>query len=387
MVKIAFFTSCRGDMGILMPLIKKIYKTRNFESLLFVGGTHLSKKYGYTINEIKKQKLKITGTYNYVNDKDDPYELAKSTNKSGMQVARFFKKYDFDYVCILGDRYERIPIVLNCLIYKKPIVHLHGGEVTQGIIDEQIRHSISKAAHIHFVICDEYKQNLISLGEEKKRIHNVGSLAVDNILFQKKINYKSILKKYGLNVNKPFVIMTYHPQTLEFNISQEKQINNIMHSLKNYEYQVLITSPGIEVGSNNLLKLIKKQMDICLKGKSVFIESLGFSDLYNLIPYCEFVIGNSSFGIIEVPFFKKPTIDIGDRQKGRFRHKSVINSSHNQRSITNAIKKALSRKFRTSIKKMNFMFGKGNASNKIIEVLKKNKINQKLLQKPFLKVK
>ena len=127
-------------------------------------------------------------------------------------------------------------------------------------------------------------------------------------------------------------------------------------------------------------------MEICLKGKSVFIESLGFSNLYNLIPYCEFVIGNSSFGIIEVPFFKIPTIDIVI-DKGRFKHKSVINSNHDQKSISNAIKKASSKKFKSSIKKMHFVFGKGNASNKIIEILKKNKINQKILQKPFLKVK
>ena len=180
--KIAFFTSCRGDIGILSPLIRKIYKTQNLKALLFVGGTHLSKKYGYTIEEIKNEGLKITDVYDYISESDDPYELSKSTNMSGIQVSKFFKKYGFDIVCILGDRYERIPIILNSIIYKKPIIHLHGGEITQGLIDEQVRHfNLQKASHLHFVICDEYKRNLISLGEQKKRIYNTGSLAIDNI--------------------------------------------------------------------------------------------------------------------------------------------------------------------------------------------------------------
>ena len=156
---IAIFTSCRGDMGIFTPLIKKIYKSRSINVLLFVGGTHLLDSYGKTIKEIRNSKINIDGIYNYHTNKDDPFSLSESTNYSGVQVAKIFKKFNFDFVCVLGDRYERLPIILNSILYKKPIIHLHGGEITEGLIDEQIRHMISKAAHLHFVICENYKNN------------------------------------------------------------------------------------------------------------------------------------------------------------------------------------------------------------------------------------
>jgi len=383
--KIAFFTSCRGDIGILSPLIKQIYKSKNIDALLFVGGTHLVKKYGYTIAEIRKEGLKITETYNYVSSKDDPYNLSKTTNKSGIQVSKFFKKYNFNFVCILGDRYERVPIILNSIIFKKPIIHLHGGEITQGLIDEQIRHLISKAAHLHFVICNEYKKNLLSLGEDRNRIHNSGALAIDNIKQTKKENYKNILKEIGLDPNLKFAILTYHPVSLEFNFPEEKQIQNIFESLKRFDLQIIVTSPGVEVGSNKLIKLIKEKMQDQIGIKAKYVESLGFTKLYSLIPHCSFVIGNSSFGIIEVPYFKIPTINIGDRQKGRFNHKSIINSGYDKKSIIRSIKKSENNSFKKDIKKMNYMFGKGDAAKKIIRTIKKIKINQNFLQKPFIR--
>ncbi len=381
---IAFFTSCRGDIGILSPLIKKIYETKELKALLFVGGTHLSKKYGFTINEIKKEGLIITNTYDYLAASDRSYNLSVSTNKSGVQTAKFFRDYNFDYVCILGDRYERIPIILNAIIFKTPIIHLHGGEITQGLIDEQVRHLISKAAHLHFVVCEQYKKNLLSLGEDTKRIFNTGSLAIDNIKKTQKIDWKNILEKYDLDPHKPFVILTYHPVTLEFKIPEENQLENIFVSLKKFNIQVLITSPGIEVGSNNLISKIKSKMKKYLDSKSAYVESLGHVALYNLIPKSSFIIGNSSFGIIEAPYFKIPTINIGDRQKGRLLHKSIISADYNKKSICKSIEKALDTKFKNDIKNMKYLFSNGNASDKIISIIKKTKVDQNFLQKQFL---
>ena len=381
MVKtIAIFTSCRGDMGIFSPLIKKIYKSRSVKVLLFVGGTHLLKSYGNTIDEIYDSNIAVTATYNYHPNKDDPFSLAKATNYSGIQLAKIFDDFTFDYVCILGDRYERIPIILNSILYKKPIIHLHGGEVTEGLIDEQVRHMISKAAHLHFVICEKYKKNLLKIGESKWRIHNSGSLAVDNILKTKKQNYKSILTSFGLNKSKPFAIMTYHPVTLEFSISQDAQINNIFKAINDTDIQYLITLPGSEVGSTEMIKLIKKKI-LRNKDRMKLVDSIGFDRLYNLIPYSKYVIGNSSFGIIEVPYFKVPTINIGDRQKGRFAHKSIINTNYKSISIKKGIKRAIDPKFLKNIKTMKYEFGNGNAADKIVDIIRKVKINQKLLRK------
>ena len=377
---LAIFTSCRGDIGILTPLVKNIYNTKKIKVLFFVGGTHLSKKYGYTIDEIKKSKIKITETYNYHIDSDDPYYLSKSTNKSGILLADIFRDYNFDYVCILGDRFERIPIILNALLFKKAIVHLHGGEKTEGLIDEQVRNMISKSAHIHFVICKQYMKNLNKIGEKKWRIFNSGSLALDNIKNIKKINYKKILYNYKINPDKPFCILTYHPVTLEFDISLKKQIKNIFQVIKKFDFQVIITHPGNEVGSHEIINLIKNEV---IKSNNNFflIKSLGYSNLYNLIPHSNFVIGNSSFGIIEVPYFKIPTINIGDRQKGRYMHESIINCDYSSASIEKAILKTKNEKFVSKLKKMKYEFGNGNASKKIIDTLYKIKINQKLLRK------
>jgi len=377
---IAIFTSCRGDMGIFTPLIKKIYKSRSINVLLFVGGTHLLDSYGKTIKEIRNSKINIDGIYNYHTNKDDPFSLSESTNYSGVQVAKIFKKFNFDFVCVLGDRYERLPIILNSILYKKPIIHLHGGEITEGLIDEQIRHMISKAAHLHFVICDEYKKNLIKIGESSWRINNSGSLAVDNILKVKKKDHKKILKSYGLDPKKSFAIMTYHPVTLEFKINQISQVKNIFKAIEKTDIQFLITMPGSEVGSENLIKLLKRNIKR-YKNKMVLVESIGFEKLYNLIPHSAFIIGNSSFGIIEVPYFKVPTINIGDRQKGRFMHKSIINTNYKSSSIFYGIQKALNFKYLKMIKKMDYQFGNGDTANKIIKVIKKTKINQKLLRK------
>ncbi len=382
--RIAFFTSCRGDIGILTPLIKKIYKTKGFEALLFVGGTHLSRKYGYTLNEIKQEGLRITGKYKYLTNFDDPYNLSRSTNKSGAQVATFFKMFNFHFVCILGDRFERLPIILNSLIFKKPIIHLHGGEITQGLIDEQVRHLTSKASHLHFVICKDYENNLIKIGEQKSRIFNSGALAIDNILNKKQKDSRSLIINLGLDPKKPFVILTYHPVSLEFKVSAMQQIKNIFLALKKFDLQIIITAPGIEVGSNELISFIKSKIKKDFYKKAIFVESLGFSALYSLIPKSQFVIGNSSFGIIEVPFFKVPTINIGDRQKGRFLHESVIGTRYDDKSISRAIKLALSKSFRIRIKKMKYHFGNGKAADKILKVIKKTNINQKLLRKPFV---
>ena len=162
-------------MGALTPLIKKIYKEKNIEVLLFVGGTHLAEEHGKTINEIKASGVKVTETFDYLLNEDSSFSLATSNGLAEIRLAYIFQKYDFDFVCLIGDRFERIAIIINAILYKKPIIHIHGGEITNGVIDEQIRHMITKASHIHFVICDEYKKNIKRLGESSWREHNTGA--------------------------------------------------------------------------------------------------------------------------------------------------------------------------------------------------------------------
>ena len=383
MIKIAVFTTTRGDMAILSPLLFKMQKDKKIKPLLFVGGTHLNENFGKTVNEIKSNKLKIEGFFRYRNNQYNKLGLLKALSEAHTSVSKIFEKNNFDFVCVLGDRFEKLAIVNNAIIYNKPIIHLYGGEKSEGVIDEQVRHMITKGSHLHFVMCNTYKKNVQKMGEQKFRIFNVGTTAIDNLKNIKKISYKKILNDLKLNENKKYAIFTYHPVTLKKKVSTTEQLRNILSSLRDFDIQIIATYPGHENESDLIKKILKKEE----KNNSNFtlIKSLGFKKLFSLLPHCSFVIGNSSSGITETPYFKKPTINIGERQNGRFFHKSVINSNYEKKQISNSIKKALSKNFNLKIKKMNYYFGSGKSSEKIIKIIKSIKIDQKFIRKQLEK--
>ncbi len=368
--KIAIFTTTRGDMAVLTPLIKRLKKEKNFKTYFFVGGTHNDKNYGKSISEISNLGIKIDEYFNKkrLTINDNSYSLSKTLAYDQIKIANIFRKFDFEYVCLIGDRYEKMAVTMNAILFKKKIIHIHGGEITLGSFDNQIRNMFSQASNLHFVICEEYKKNLINMGIDKSSIYNIGSLAIENLNNIKKLDKKSIMKKFGLNEKKNFCILNYHPPSLDVKIEFEDQIKNILKSLKDFDIQVLVTTPGLDSGRQKVLRIInnfkKKNKDI------IYVKSLGFKNFFQLIPFTSFVIGNSSSGIIEVPFFKVPTIDIGLRQAGRYKHQSVISCDYKIISIKKAINNAQSRNFITKIKKMKFIFRKGNASEKFVKILK-----------------
>jgi GDP/UDP-N,N'-diacetylbacillosamine 2-epimerase (hydrolysing) len=379
MKTVAIFSSTRGDMSILSPLIKKINQEKKVKYLFFVGGTHLIKYYGKTVDEIKDLKINIKAKFDYLVPGNKNKNFIESLSRAEKSISKIFSKYNFDFVCILGDRFEKLAIVNNAIIYNKPIMHLHGGEITEGVIDNQIRNMITKASHLHFVICENYKNNIIKMGENKKRVFNFGSLAVENMKNIKKIPKKKLFHNLGLNINIPTILLTYHPVTLEKKISGLKQIKNIFKAIDNFNFQTLITAPGHEVGRSEIENFIKQKVK--KNKKFVYIRSLGYKKLFNLMPHCKFVIGNSSSGIIEAPFLRVPTINIGDRQKGRFMHASVLNSNYEYNKIKKSIEKIFSTSFKKRLKKFKYLFGNGNSSKKIIEKIIKTKIDQNFLRK------
>ena len=374
-IKLAFFTSTRGDLAILKPLIDSIKNKKNFSYLFFVHGTHLEKKYGYTIREIKNQKIKITAKQKTLSSIDNEKGMSETLYKTQNFANKVFDKFKFDAVIILGDRIERLPIISNCIAYRKYIFHLHGGELTYGSFDDQVRHLITKAAHLHFPICENYKKNILKLSEEKFRICNSGSLAVENIL-----NY---VKKNNLKERK-YVILTYHPETVFGFFKWENNLKIICEVLHKFKLNIIVTAPGYEKGSSKNIKKIKKIVE---KFKKInFIPSLGFQNYFKILNEARFVIGNSSSGIIEVPYFKIPTINIGDRQHGRFMHDSIIPCELIKKDLIYSIKKATSLKFNNKISKMKLYFGNGSASNKILNFIIKNiKNKDKLIYKKFKK--
>ena len=369
--KLAFFTSTRSDMTILEPLLNEIKKSKSFEYLLFVHGTHLEKNYGNTIADIKKLNFKISSKFLSVNKLDNELGLVKSLEMTQKGVNKIFNKYKFDSVMILGDRIERLPIVSAALAYRKFIFHIHGGEITTGALDDQVRHMITKSAHLHFTICENYSRNILDMAEETFRIHNVGSLGVEKILNSFKKEKKD---------NR--VILTYHPETLRNNFSWSRNFLKIVNELNKFNFYVIITSPGHEKGSKNQINFIKKI--IKNKNKFSFVKSLGVNGYFETLKKSLFVIGNSSSGIIEVPYYRIPTINIGLRQNGRFFHKSIIQCNTSSFSIRKSIIIANSKIFRDKIKNMKLHFGNGGASKKILNIIKKySKDKNKLLNQQF----
>ncbi len=379
MKKVALFTTTRAEFGILSPLISAMEESKELKPLLFVGGTHLSKEHGNTIKEIKDHGYKIAGDFDYLLDKYDSFSLSQGLSIAIKKLANIFRKHDFNFVCFVGDRYELLSIVSNAIIFKKPIIHIHGGEKSEGAIDEQIRHMITKAAHLHFVSCEEYGINIQKMGEPKWRIHNTGALGIDNIAKMEKMPKDDLFSELSLDTHRPTVMMTYHPVTLEYSISPSQQARNMFEAFEPFDLQIVITGPNIEVGRDQIVALIKEEIN---KNKSLhYFESLGVRLYSSLIPYCEFVIGNSSSGIIDVPYFKVPTVNIGDRQNGRIRHASVIDTDYSIESITQGIERALSKEFKAGLKNMKFKFGAGRAAERMINIIKDIKVDQNFMRK------
>jgi len=371
-MKIGLFTSSRSDFGLIKNLIL-ILKKEKINYKLIVSGSHFSKKYGDTIKEIKKNNIiiskKIKGRF-FANTSND---LSKSFSLILNTLTKEISKLNIDRIVLLGDRFETLAAAVAAYINKICIIHLHGGEITQGSMDEAFRHSITKFSHLHFVANEIYKKRVIQLGENPKKVFNVGGLGIDSISKTNLFSKDFLSKKFKINFKKRIFLITFHPETLSIR-SLEIQVSNLLLSLKKINNTTLIfTSPGVDMGNSYLIKsIIKfvKNNENCF-----FIKSLGQDYYFSFLNISDLMIGNSSSGILEMPYFKKPTINIGSRQTGRLKSKSVIDVKNlNKTSLDNAIHKATSKKFLNTLKNLKSPYGKPGASLKIYKLISKDNV-------------
>ena len=360
--KIWVISGGRAEYFLLESLIHKLKK---FDTTLVLTGSHFFKKYGYTFSQIKKtipiKKIKI-------NLKSDSRgEILLFMSKLIQQFTKKMSTNKPDLIMILGDRYEIFSVAVCAMILKIPIAHIHGGEITEGAFDDSIRHAITKLSHLHFVTTEKYKNRVIQMGENRKNVHNVGSLGVENTQRIKLLKKKEIEKKLNFTLNKKNLLITFHPVTLTKNI---ESIDPLLKSLsKLRDTNLLFTSPNIDPGNNIILKKIKSF--VSRNKNSKLFPSLGQKLYFSCIKVFDGVVGNSSSGIIEVPSFQKGSINIGNRQKGRIAAKNVINCKNNETSIDFSIKKLLSKKFKEDIKKNKNPYFQKNTSTNIVNILKK----------------
>tara|TARA_B100000886_G_scaffold192173_2_gene132344 strand:- start:2150 stop:3310 length:1161 start_codon:yes stop_codon:yes gene_type:complete len=367
--KILIYSGSRSDYSFLKYLIPE-FKKEKIKFTLLLSGTHFSKKYGYTYKEVKNDNIK----YDKLKCKfesDDFLKLNVSLSNLQIEFSKYLKKKKIDYLIILGDRIDLIPIAYASLLKGIKICHLHGGELTKYLVDDHIRHSVTKMSNYHFVSNINYKRRVNQLGENPSNIFNVGSLAIDGILKMKFLKKDELKENLKIHLDNPFFLITYQPLSMYPKLS-EKEFNILLKSLISFKkFDLIFTFPNIDIGSD---KIINKLFKYKKKYKNIFVfKSLGHLRYISLAKFASAIIGNSSSGIIELPFLGLPIINIGSRQDGRIKDPNIINLkkiSHNKlknnlRWVIKNEKKIFTNSFR------NNFYGRGNTAKKIIKIFKK----------------
>lgn len=380
MKKITIVTGTRAEYGLLKPLIKKIGGSEKFELALVVTGMHLSPEFGLTYKEIENDGINIDYKIDTLLSSDSSESITKSVGLGMISFADLFQKLPTDLLIVLGDRTELLSACIAAMIKGVPIAHISGGETTEGAYDEAIRHSITKMSYIHFTATEDYTKRVIQLGEEPNRVFNVGAIGIDSIKNLKLLTRKEFEKSIDFNLNQKNLLVTFHPVTLEKN-SAKKQFNELLKALESFDNtSIIFTKPNSDKGG----RIISQLIDEFVKNNpktSVAFDSLGQLRYLSALQYVDAVVGNSSSGVVEVPYFKIPTINIGDRQKGRNMPTSVINCGPTNAEIRTAITLGLSAEFREGIKTVQSPYGDGNVTEKIFNVL--SDLNIESIKKTF----
>tara|TARA_B100000780_G_C21118165_1_gene452624 strand:- start:503 stop:1642 length:1140 start_codon:yes stop_codon:yes gene_type:complete len=365
MKKILIITERRADFSRFKPIIKLIQKDKKLDYQLIVTGLHLVKKYGYTINEINKDKFKIFSKFKMFDNeyfiKNDGAEMVRAIGKVFLNISHLLKKSKPDLILSGFDIAANFAISVAGAHMNIPVAHIQGGEVS-GTIDESIRHATSKFSNFHFTANKETKNRLIKLGEIPKNIFPVGCPSIDALLSEKLINKELIKKKFKINLDENFLVVIQHPVTSEQDTLS--QINKTLSVIKNSKMQHLVVFPNNDSGSKKILQEIKKT-------NLNYVPTLTLSEYRTLLSGKMILLGNSSSGIHEAASFKVPVINIGSRQSGRFKPTNVLNVNYSKKEIEKAIKKVKSQNFYKKIENIKNPYGDGKSALKIIKIIKK----------------
>lgn len=387
MKRIGIMTGTRAEYGLLKSLMQEINKDNDLELYLIVSGMHLSPEFGMTYQEIEEDGFEINAKVEMLLSSDSPAGISKSIGLGVIGFADEFQRADLDMLILLGDRYEALSAAICAMVMRIPIAHLHGGELTEGAIDEGIRHSITKMSYLHFTSTEQYRNRVIQLGENPERVFYVGALGVENI---KKINLmtkEELEKSIHFEIDENTVVVTYHPVTLENNTVEEQFLNLLKVLDRNPKIRMIFTKANADTNGRIVNELIDKYTAQNSERACAFM-SLGQKRYLSALKYCRIVIGNSSSGIIEAPSFGKPIINIGDRQKGRICADSVINCGYTQQEIQQAMETALTKEFENKASNCRNPYEKENTAANIISVIKDYLLNDKIkLKKGFYDIK
>ncbi|NAY91645.1 UDP-N-acetylglucosamine 2-epimerase (hydrolyzing) [Muricauda sp. JGD-17] len=384
MKRIAIVTGTRAEYGLLKPLIFAVREDTDFDLKLLVTGMHLMPEFGNTYKEIEGDGLRIDAMIDDGLDGDSAKAITTSMGRALMGFAEVLAEQKPDLLIVLGDRTEILTAVTAAMVASIPIAHIHGGETTEGAYDEFIRHAITKMSHYHFASTACYRDRIIQMGEDPTRAFNVGAIGIDSIKSLKLLSKSEFEESIGIKLDKKSALITFHPVTLE-RATGGSQFGEILKALDETQDTTLIFTKS---NSDKEGRVINEMIDEYVsknKDRAVAFTSLGQLRYLSALKHVDFVVGNSSSGILEAPYFKTPTINIGDRQKGRLMSESVISCAPVYKEISEAIVKAVDSVFLSKIQRQENIYGDGDATRRIMSELKK--IDFSKVKKSFYDIK
>lgn len=378
--RVGVVTGTRAEYGILKPLIQKISDNQNMELCLLVTGMHLEEKYGNTYQEIERDGFPISYKIPMDLNSDEEKAILDSMAKELQQFGKVLGEAKLDLMVVLGDRFEILVAVTAAMVCRVPVAHLHGGESTEGNIDESIRHAITKMSQYHFPATSEYAKRIIQMGEDPSHVFNVGALGVENVKKCKLLDREALQERFGQQFGGDYIMVTYHPVTLEDH-SARRQFENLLEVIQSHsEYNYIFTYANADPDGaviNQLIDSFSEEND-----NVIAFKSMGQIGYLSALRFASFVMGNSSSGLIEVPSFGIPTINIGDRQTGRMKADSVIDCGYEVSEIEEAFQKALS-PFHEKCKTVKNPYEGENTSEQIIQKLEEILTQGTKLKKHF----
>ena len=377
---IGVVTAARADYNYYRPILRRIQRHRRLRLRLLATGMHLSPEFGLTVGTIEDDDVEIAERVEMLLSSDTPEGIAKSMGLGTIGFSQVFARERPDLLLVLGDRFEMHAAVVAALPFRIPVAHLHGGEVTEGAIDEQLRHSITKMSHLHFAATKAYANRLTQMGEEPWRVHVTGSPALDLIRETKLMSRKALSKHIGFDLSEPPLLVTFHPPTLEYD-AVAAQARALTDALEGIQLPAVITFPNADAGGRVILD--RMRAFAAKRPRVLLVTSLGPRAYLSLMAVAAAMVGNSSSGIIEAPTFALPAVNIGTRQDGRERAPNVIDVGYRKEEILSGIRRALSPRFRERLASIRNPYGDGRAAERVVKRLATVPLDDRLIRKKF----
>ena len=379
MRRVCVVTGTRAEYGLLYWLMKEIEADPDLELQLVATGMHLSPEFGLTYRVIEEDGFRIDAKVEMLLSSDTPVGIAKSIGLAVIGFADALERLQPDVMVVLGDRYEILAAVQAALVARVPVAHIHGGETTEGAIDESIRHAVTKMSQLHFVAAEPYRKRVVQLGERPETVHNVGGLGIENVKRLRLLERGELEENIGFSLGETSFMVTYHPATLG-QLPPAVAMQALLDALDRFpQAQVIITKPNSDTDGRTLADMVDRYAE-SRKGRVAVFTSMGQLRYLSALRQVDAVIGNSSSGIIEAPACRVPTVNIGDRQSGRLKAPSIIDCGESADAIEKAIRLAISPMFQEKAREGGSLYGEGGSASKIKEELKKAQLD---CAKPF----